>query len=359
LISIDSIITPGDSRAYLITNADGKSWLLPAAGLSIGLELYQPSGIKGRLLKQLLPLLHRMPGVTRAIHASYMRVALRPDIVEAAERVFGIKGIEFSIFGGTPSVHQKITIQFSLGHRILGYCKLSDSDDIRRLFVHERDLLARLSAAGTDGIPHCLLCETLSDGTHIFIQSTVKTPKSYSPHHWTPLHESFLQQLSVLTRVRQQFESTDLHTSLSALKDNMYRLPARTREIIATRLDKIILEKTSTEVEYSAYHADFTPWNMTIEDNRLFVFDWEYGRLSYPPMLDRYHFFIQQALHVTNLKPDKIHRLMSSMPWYTTEDYTIYLLDIISRFTLRENGELSQSFLSMLEVWTDLLERVR
>lgn len=50
---------------------------------------------------------------------------------------------------------------------------------------------------------------------------------------------------------------------------------------------------------------------------------------------------------------------MSSMPWYTTEDYTIYLLDIISRFTLRENGELSQSFLSMLEVWTDLLERVR
>ena len=91
MISIDSIITPGDSRAYLITNADGKSWLLPAAGLSIGLELYQPSGIKGRLLKQLLPLLHRMPGVTRAIHASYMRVALRPDIVEAAERVFGIK----------------------------------------------------------------------------------------------------------------------------------------------------------------------------------------------------------------------------------------------------------------------------
>lgn len=98
---------------------------------------------------------------------------------------------------------------------------------------------------------------------------------------------------------------------------------------------------------------------MTIEDNRLFVFDWEYGRLSYPPMLDRYHFFIQQALHVTNLKPDKIYRLMCSMPWYTTEDYTIYLLDIISRFTLRENGELSQSFLSMLEVWTDLLERVR
>ena len=98
---------------------------------------------------------------------------------------------------------------------------------------------------------------------------------------------------------------------------------------------------------------------MTIEDNRLYVFDWEYGRLSYPPMLDRYHFFIQQALHVTKLKPDKIYRLMCSMPWYTTEDYTIYLLDIISRFTLRENGELSQSFLSMLEVWTDLLERVR
>ena len=359
MISIDSIITSGPTRAYLITNADGKSWLLPAAGLSIGLELYQPSGIKGRLLKRLLPVLHRTPGITRVIHASSMRVALRPDIVKAAERVFGIEGIEFSVFGGTPSVHQKITIQFTHRHRILGYCKLSDSDDIHRLFVHERDLLARLSTAGIDSIPHCLLCETLSDGTHIFIQSTVKTPKSYSPHHWTPLHESFLRQLSERTSVRQQFESTDLYASLSTLKDNIHRLPNQAGKIIAIKLDKIIREKTSTEVEYSAYHADFTPWNMVIEDNRLFVFDWEYGRLSYPPMLDRYHFFIQQALHVTNLTPDKIHRQMCGMPWYTTEDYTIYLLDIISRFTIRENRELSQSFLSMLEVWTDLLERVR
>lgn len=35
-------------------------------------------------------------------------------------------------------------------------------------------------------------------------------------------------------------------------------------------------------VEYGVYHADFTPWNMSVEEGQLFVFDWEYASLTYP-----------------------------------------------------------------------------
>lgn len=358
MTSIDSIVTPGNTLFYRITNADGKTWLLPASALRIGLELYQPSGKKGRLLKTLLPRLHRLPGITKAIHASNERVDLRSEIIELAEKAFAVKNLEYSIFGGTPSVHQKITIQFSRGKNILGYCKLSNSDAIRQLFIHERDLLSDLAAKGIEGIPQCLLCGTLTDGTSIFIQSTVKTDKSYSPHHWTSLHESFLKQLSELTATRLCFEDSDLYNSLSALKDNLHRLPGQLRGSIEQHLTRILNEKSGTEVTYSAFHADFTPWNMTIQDNKLFVFDWEYGRLSYPPMLDRYHFFNQQALHVAKLSPQQIYENMQAMPWYKPDDYTIYLLDIISRFTLRENKALSASLINMLKSWAAILERI-
>ena len=108
-------------------------------------------------------------------------------------------------------------------------------------------------------------------------------------------------------------------------------------------------------MKYSAFHADFTPWNMLIENGQLFVFDWEYGRMTYPPMLDRYHFFTQQALHVAHLSPEQLYAWFVRQPWFDNREYEMYLLDIISRFTLREEGVLPSSLIGMLHNWCGLL----
>lgn len=306
----------------------------------------------------MLPSLHRIPGVIKGIHATCWHIGLRHDIIAAAENAFGIKGLTFSVFGGTPSVHQKITIQFSHGKRILGYCKLSDSDAIRQLFMHEQRLLNHLSESGLEDIPRCLTCDTLPDGTSIFIQSTVKTARSYSPHQWTPLHESFLQRLSLLTFSTLRFEDTDLYASLSALHENLNRIPPQFRDIIEPRLRLILDQKAGTQAEYSAFHADFTPWNMIIQDNRLFVFDWEYGRLTYPPLLDRYHFFTQQYIFVYHLSAEIILERFEQFDWYNPRMLCFYLLDIISRFVNRENGNISEELTKSLQIWTKILSLI-
>lgn len=36
---------------YKLVNGDGKVWLMPARNMRIAMNLYQPSGIKGKLLK--------------------------------------------------------------------------------------------------------------------------------------------------------------------------------------------------------------------------------------------------------------------------------------------------------------------
>lgn len=356
MISPDSIIRPGSSRAYAITNADGKCWLLPASGLRTALELYQPSGLKGKTLKCLFPLLHRVPQVRRAARATTVNISLRPDIAEAAEKAFGQEITGFSIFGGTPSVHQKITLQLVSGTRILGYCKLTDSPDIATLFHHEQTLLQTLHESGIEDVPHCLKCGTLADGTHIFIQSTAKTRHSYSPARFMPVHEQFLQDMARRTKRTLQFEKSDLGHSLAWLRNNIGNVPALYRRTISNSLDRSLAALSGKEVTYSAFHADFTPWNMFIEKGSLFVFDWEYGRMSYPPMLDRYHFHVQQSLHVAHLHPSRIMEAMKRQAWFSHDDFSLYLLDMISRYLYRENGQsLSGSLMSMLASWTELL----
>ena len=54
---------------------------------------------------------------------------------------FGVSGFEYSVFEGTPSVHQKTTIQVWKGERILGYVKVTRSEKVGMLFEREASFL--------------------------------------------------------------------------------------------------------------------------------------------------------------------------------------------------------------------------
>lgn len=355
LTTLDHILNPGTRRCYRLQNADGKVWILPAAHLRTAMELYQPSGSKGKMLKQLLPYLHRLPGVLHAIHAQTISVSLAEEIISQAESAFKVTDVDFSIFGGTPSVHQKVTIQFFKGDKILGYGKVTADDDIAALFRHEEKLLGELREKGVTDIPECLYCGKLPSGDYLFLQSTIKTADSRSPENWTSLHEKFLISLAEKTRRNVKFDQTDFARSLSSLKENVDFLPVEFRTVVLNGIDSVTRSLSGKEVEYSAFHADFTPWNMFVEHGALFVFDWEYGRLSYPAMLDRYHFFIQQALHVEHLGAKETIDRIKAYKWFDAQELNYYLLDIISRFTIREKGEVSEPLYAGLKFWTEML----
>lgn len=359
LRNFDQIIESGSCGCYFLENADGKSWILPKKHLRTALELYQPSGRKGKLLKRLLPYLHLFPFVRKVIHARPLSIGLADEIRSRAESAFQVEHVEFSIFGGTPSVHRKVTIQFFSGGKILGYGKVTASEEIAALFRHEEGLLRNLKNAGIEGIPECLYCGTLASGMYLFIQTTSKTVRSSSPGGWSALHEDFLRQFYEKTRREERFEDTDFAHSLFALREHLSYVPEEFRQTIGTELDAVVDLRRGKRVEYAAFHADFTPWNMYVESGRLQVFDWEYGRMSYPPMLDRYHFVVQQALHVDRLRADETLERLKRNEWFDAVDLKCYLLDMVSRFTLRENGRVSDELYASLKFWIQLIDENR
>ncbi len=351
----------GGNRFYRFGNADGKYWIVPAQGMRTALSLYQPSGIKGKMVKALLPCLHLLLPVRKAIKAETVNCRLNSELHSLLCKVFDVQEIEFAIFEGTPCVHQKITMQLSQGNRILGYCKLSTNNGIKELFGKEYRTLDRLCNSGVTGIPKALHCGTLSNGMHVFVQSTEKQASSKVIHEWSTLQEEFLAQLHENTKTTLVFEESDYCATLTTLEEHIDWLPQNIDHGVVSKAIATIKEKhCGKEVEYGACHGDFTPWNMFANGKKLFVFDFEYAGMSYPAGLDRYHFFTQTAVFEKHWGADEIIAYIGSDAgkWIDREKYAMYLLDVISRFTMREGGKVTGEAATPFALWGKVLEKL-
>ncbi len=351
----------GGEKFYRFGNADGKYWIVPARGMRTAMNLYQPSGIKGKMVKAMLPCLHLFTPVRKVIKAEDLHCRLNSELHSLLCRVFDVQDIEFAIFEGTPSVHQKITMQLSHNGRILGYCKLSDSNEIKALFEKESAILNLLAKRGVTNIPQALHCGTLNNGMHIFVQSTEKRASSKVVHEWNALHEKFMAQLKKKTKITLPFEKSDYCTTLTALEQHLEWLPQNIDHNVVTKSIAAVKEKhCGKEVEFCAYHGDFTPWNMFVDGKELFVFDFEYAAMTYPAGVDRYHFFTQTAVFEKHWGADEILSYIHSDAgkWIDRQLYAMYLLDVISRFTMREGGKVTGDAAAPFYLWGKVLERM-
>lgn len=344
---------------YRFSNTDGKTWLMPAQNMQVAMNLYQPSGRNGKIVKALFPWLHRLPLIRKIIRAESVYCDINDELKRLFCQLFHETEIEFSIFCGTPCIHQKITMQVSKGKRILGYCKVTDSEEIAVLFRSEAYILKELSRKELKETPTCIFCGEMTNEIKLFVQSTVKTRKSLVVHKWTAQHEDFLDRLYQSTQQVIAFEQSDYYRTLTDLQLHIGWLPQEVNAaLVMFTINRILSQYQGQEVNFSAYHADFTPWNMFMEGGKLFVFDWEYARLTYPPKLDRYHFLTQTAYFEKRWTASQIIEYINSEngKWIDRETYSLYLLEVMARFTVREKGNITGGMAESFRTWIALLE---
>lgn len=108
-------------------------------------------------------------------------------------------------------------------------------------------------------------------------------------------------------------------------------------------------------VEYGVYHADFTPWNMSVEGGNCLCSTGNMPLL--PTLLDRYHFFTQTAIFVRSIGAAERLSVICSRPrgngW--REKYKLYLIGVMARFILREKGKMSGDMKRSFDIWLDIL----
>lgn len=345
---------------YIFTKKDGKKWLIPTRNLRTGLSLYLPSSRKGLLLKMLLR--NRFLGslIMRCIGAKIIRCELRKELFSLFCELFDSKKIEFSIFSGTPSVHQKMTIQLSIEQTILGYCKVTSQPNIWKIFEHEYSLLQDLADCKVEGIPKGLYCRKTDVDFYVFVQSTIKSINSRYLHNWHSLHSKFLSDLHDKTKQMERFEETDYCQILSSLKQKIDWFDNDDREIIGGAINYVRSQYEGKMVEFSMFQGDFTPWNMFVEKGRLFVYDWEYAINSCPPELDRFHFFLQVQIFKKHHNANRIWNEFCKMETQESNYGLLeYLLLILSLYLNRSISQKDFRCEPNLPIWIELVKKAR
>lgn len=343
-------------RYWKIANSDGKVWLLPRRNTRVALELYQPSGWKGKVLKAMLPLCSSLPEFCAPFSAQEWKP--KEAIRSVLERIFAGKDLEWAVFEGTPSVHQKQVMQVFCGQEILAYCKVSAKDDIKRLFAQEAELLQDLREKGINSIPQCLYLGPIDEERQMLVLSTEKTIHSNILHEWSGLHQSFLDDLQLKTSHRIPFEQCDFAKGITLLKERMGILPpCIDKSSLMRAISKAETDCQGKMLECAVMHGDFTPWNMYVEQERLFVFDWEYAFLHCPVGLDRYHFFLQTAFFEHHWTAERLMSFAGSPEgaWIDIDQMLYYLLLILSRFVGREPVDRNMSDTALLAYWNQLI----
>jgi hypothetical protein len=359
---LNSIFTNSGSQLfYLIENADRKVWMIPDINCSVALQIYQPSNLNGKLLKSCFPVIKRFAFVRYALGISVHKYGIQPFLLDFLCKLYKVKNVEITLFCGTPSVHQKITMQVTNGSKILGYCKISEKEEVKALFQHKESILKTLYDKGITNIPQCLYNGLLQDETHIFVQTSTKTKNSKVLHQLSVTHWDFLSQLHQKTKTSLPFEKSDFYQSLQLLKENMSCCPSLNISCVRLAITRAEEFYKGKQVEFSFYHSDFTPWNMFVEKDELFVFDWEYAKHTFPPFMDAFHFFTQVYIFVQHKNAEGImatyranRRIFSKYVDNPDFSYKCYLLSIISFYLDRDKGQVRDRIGNSLDIWLHL-----
>lgn len=354
-------------KYYQITNGDGKQWVMPAENMRVGMMLYQPSAWTGKMLKALLPWLAWCGIVRKKLHIQEVECPIPSSLDRRLQELFGENKLEYAVFNGTPCVHQKQTVQVYSGSRILGYCKRSSNPEIASLFLHERDYLQWLDERKVVCVPRCLACEQLPTGEWIFVQSTVKTMRSVAEHVLGLRQFGFLEQLHKKTSVSCSFYDSDLYRSLLRIDNCMDRFEIDEQEVIRQGYDVVKQYYISSEQHsFSAYHSDFTPWNMFVEGEQLFVFDWEYATRTSVPYLDLIHYLFQSCIFERHAGAEEVYRCLMDENKEMLNRYfdnlrvavSAYLLDMIGMYAVRDAGSETEGSRQMQKVRIEVMRRV-
>lgn len=358
-------------------NNGGKRWLLPRKDIRNAMCLYQPSSIQGKLVKSTIPFVEHMPVIrviaNHILNIKDIKFALDSIMLRKIQSAFDVReydDLSLALFMGTPGTHNKTTIQVVNKGKILGYCKVSESDDIFELFSNEKKVLEQLEVCCVRNVPRCLYCGQLKNGQYMFVQDTVKSKKSKVLHELSDVHFSFLRELFEKTRIICNFEDSDYDVMLSRLKEEKglisrsgYSLEDINFIEEAISLVRKLMHKVNV---FCAYHGDFTPWNMFVEDSQLFVFDFEYAKLSYPAYLDLFHYFVQTAIYENKMSAEKIDYAFKNRLFYRFKNvmdnpylyFLAYLLSVVELYIQREDGFFDEEMMHTMTIRIGLIKMI-
>lgn len=259
---------------------------------------------KSKLLKKILSHIEQTSS-SRFIPLPSLNVYFKKNLKINELLNKGVKDV-FSIYLGPEGYDRNITLAYPLNSKQTEYAKLLlNRNGISKVKKEHQAILRidkmELGFAETPEVLHC-------DDGHIS-RTLFNNIQDYSHSiDFDSKHESFLKTLMFKTyRIKNLKHNEIWNKSII----NKTFINGNNAFIHATRIKNQLneLEKSfnqGQEFISCLAHGDFTPWNVKVNEESLYVFDYEYAHEDTPAFFDLFHYYMQTGILLSGLAFEQI-----------------------------------------------------
>ena len=331
---LDKLLVKSNETLMYINDLNGqKRWLFPGKlNRATFLNLYNTNTIKGKIYKVVMHIAFFLR-LQKYFVSGSIDYSLNQDLSLLLDK---LKIVSFSIFTGTPGNNRKIVIELNDGKQTLWFMKIPVSKSSKELVEQENKILNILSK---HVFQYIIIPKVyLFDGEKLIISNIKPTEKVISTTKFLIQHENALKELFLLKMQKKTLRDTqyftnskivfaELEEQLLIHQDHDLFYQIKNIKLYSDVLYNILIKK---EIVCSLAHGDFTPWNIFITPEKLYIYDWELAQDQMPLFFDFFHYIFQSEVLIN-------HRDYSSLKEIIAINIDLYFKDIIDKYMIDIN----------------------
>jgi len=273
-----------------------KLWVDRRSSFVTAFNLYHPYSSIGKVVKTVSELLPR--SFVNALFSSQPGAVENQLLTNRTDYIRSIMKLPEAMINystGTPGIHRKTTAQVVSKDKALAYVKIAEKP-VSNLLLNEARILNALKAVNIEDvvIPEVIDYSEKSDESYLFQTAN----NQQGMQRGVEIDRADLDFLTALSEYGKKSVAIDAlfaeygyQSKLDNLQNNSnYKdLWQQAKEIINQQLGGV-----GVRCAYS--HGDYAPWNtLLLENDDLYVFDWEYGCEVSPVLIDCMHRLLMPA----------------------------------------------------------------
>ena len=283
-------------------------------------------------------------------------------------------GYKHSIFTGTVGKNRKIIVELNNGYKSLVFAKVAISNTSKNLIQNEFHVLSKLN---DENLTSIYVPKVLYYSKKEFLEISNIKPKRYKqPSKLIDIQIVSLMKINSINHKHVQWKDMQEKFEIEGLIENIKLKAIANNGLNRQRIDSCIenlslLHKMiGDESKFSCgfAHGDFTPWNMYINQEKLYIYDWELSKETMPVLFDLFHYIFQSEVminrsdyaHVKNeigrvLSLISTKQLIKKFDVDINRNFIFYLIYISSYYIeiYSEQEELHTQAFWLFDVWGD------
>lgn len=378
LFKSENINHKKDDTFYFVPNPDGTiRWIYPKSLKKPSfLSFYSTSSTRAKILASIFRLSFYFR-LNKKIELEVFKDSILDRIIKQ------YKDFNYSIFTGTIGINRKAIIELNQNNSTKYFVKVALTEQSKELINNEKTILNELNKYQYKNLTIPKIVESQSN--YITIDNIAPKNQAQSSTlneiHLNALDEiysktidtKFIKDSSYFQLIEKNLDKLN-NTSLNKSFDKeKTKLLIENMNTIFQSLD------TKKEISFAYGHNDFTPWNMFVENNHLYLFDWELARKDVILLYDFFHFIFQSQILIsksdyktifevitTHIKNNsKLKDIIKKYNIDINENYKLYLLYTVSYYLDKYNNQETfyKQIYWIINIWdetfNDLVDKKR